>query len=225
MSHQKRINSTNRTLLARKGSKYIACQSSGAHKKAESMALSVVLRDILSLAKTRREVKNSLNAKEILINGVSIKDHRFAVGFLDEISFTTSKERYIVSYNTLGKLYLKEQTKEIAKPLRIQGKKVLSKGITQINLFGGRNILLKDAKNYSVGDSLILEKNKVKKHIKFEKGAKVFLTSGKHIGNNGTIEEIKENQTWSQPKMIVVKTKDGNYETLRDCAYVVDGEL
>ncbi len=225
MSHQKRISSSKRTLLARKGTTFVSCQSPGPHRKAESMPLNVVIRDILNLVETGREVKKSLNAGLILVNGVARTDHRFPIGFLDEISFTTSKDRYIVVYNTLGKLELKKQEKDHPKAMKVIGKKTLQKGKTQVNLHTGKNILLDKTKDYTVGDSLIVDKNKVVKHLKFEKGAKVFLTSGKHVGHNGVIEEIKKNESWSQPKTILVKTKKGTFETLRECAYVVDGEL
>lgn len=225
MSHQKRSSSSKKTLLTRKGTTFISCQSPGPHKKAESMPLNVVIRDILKLVETGREAKKSLNAGLIFVNGVAIKDHRFPIGFLDEISFTTSKDKHIVIYNTLGKLELKKQEKDIPKTMKVIGKKILHKGKTQINLFTGKNILLEKTNGYSVGDSIVIEKNKVVKHLKFEKGAKVFLTSGKQVGYNGVIEEIKKNKNWSQPKTIMVKTKNGIFETLKECAYVVDGEL
>ena len=222
---QKRTSSTRRAPLARKGTTFISCQSPGPHRKAESMPLNVVVRDILSLVETGREVKKSLNAGLILVNGVAIKDHKFPIGFLDELTFTISKDKFIVVYNTLGKLELKKQEKDYPKAMKVIGKKTLPKGKTQVNLHTGKNILLDKTKEFKVGDSIIVEKNKVVKHMKFEKGAKVFLTSGKHVGHNGIIEEIKKNESWSQPKKILVKTKEGIFETSRECAYVVDGEL
>lgn len=225
MSHQKRTSSSKRSPLARKGTTFVSCQSPGPHRKAESIPLNVVVRDILNLVETGREVKKSLNAGLILVNGITITDHKLPIGFLDEITFTISKDKFVVIYNTLGKLDLKKQEKENPKAMKVIGKKTLHKGKTQVNLHTGKNILLDKTKDYKVGDSIIIEKNKVVKHMKFEKGAKVFLTSGKHVGHNGVIEEIKKNETWSQPKKILVKTKEGTFETLRECAYVVDGEL
>jgi len=102
---------------------------------------------------------------------------------------------------------------------------MLPKGKTQVNLFKGINVLLDKKTDYKVGDSLIIEKQKVIKHLKFQKGANVFLTSGKHIGKTGTIEEIKEQKDWKQSNIILVKTKSGVYETPKEYAYVIDGEL
>ena len=225
MSHLKRISSSKRTSLERKGTTFLTCQSPGTHRKGESMALNVVMRDVLGLVDTTREAKKALHSEMVLVNGVPKKDHRLSVGFLDEITFTSSKDTYIMVYNTLGKLELKKQDKKVTRAMKIIGKKILAKGKVQINLFTGKNIILDKKADYSVGDSVVVDKEKVTKHLKFEKGAKVFLTSGKHIGHNGVIEEITETESWLQSKKILVKTKNGTFETSKECAYVLDGEL
>jgi small subunit ribosomal protein S4e len=225
MSHQKRLSATERIPLGRKATKYLICPTPGTHKKIESIPLAIVLRDILEITHTNRETKKALNAGKILINGVPRKDHRLPIGFLDEISFTDIKDRYIVVYNQLGKFEIKKQDKPQSRAMRIIGKTCLSKGKTQINLFTGKNILVDKDASYKVGDSVILEKNKITKHLKFEKGAKVFLTAGKHIGNNGVIESIKESKNWSEPKKVMVKTSQGTFETPKEYAYIIDGEL
>lgn len=225
MRHQKRLATGKRIPLERKGTKYITAQSPGPHKMKESVAISVLLRDLLKMADSSREVKVILQARKALINGIARKDHRFPVGFLDEITFTDLSDKYLMIYNNLGKLYLKKIEKNYVRPIKVIGKSTLHKGKTQVNLFTGINILLDKSKDIKVGDSLILEKNKIIKHLKFEKGAKVFLTSGKHVGQNGVVQEIKENKSWTQPKTIVVKTKSEIFETPREYAYVVDGEI
>ena len=225
MSHLKRISSSKRTSLERKGTTFLTCQSPGTHRKGESMALNVVMRDVLGLVDTTREAKKALHSEMVLVNGVAKKDHRLSVGFLDEITFTSSKDTYTMVYNTLGKLELKKQDKKVTRAMKIIGKKTLAKGKVQLNLFTGKNIILDKKADYSVGDSVVVDKEKVTKHLKFEKGAKVFLTSGKHIGHNGVIEEITETESWLQSKKILVKTKNGTFETSKECAYVLDGEL
>ncbi len=225
MRHQKRIAASKRLPLPRKGAHYITSPSPGPHKRAESIPLSILLRDLLKLVDSSREVKILLNQGKILINGVARKDHRFPVGFLDVISFVDTSAKYFVTYNTLGKLEVKKLEKETPRALKIVGKTTLEKGKTQMNFFTGHNIILDKSKEYRVGDSVILDNNKIKKHLKFEKGANVFLTSGKHVGHSGIIQEIKKNKSWSQQKIIIVKTKSETFETPQEYAYVVDGEL
>ena len=225
MSHQKRISATERMPLGRKATKYLVCPSPGTHKKIESIPLTIALRDILEITHTTRETKKILNAGSIMINGVPRKDHKLSLGFLDEISFKEIKDSYIVIYNQLGKFEIKKQNKSTQRVMRIIGKTCLSKGKTQINLFTGKNILVDKDLGYKVGDSVIIEKNKIIKHLKFEKGAKVFLTAGKHIGHNGVIENIKESKNWSEPKKVMIKTSRGTFETPKEYAYIVNGEL
>jgi len=225
MSHQKRLAASKRMPVERKkGTKYLTCPAPGPHKKAESLSVSFILRDILKVVETSREVKKTLNAKKVLINGNPIKDHKFPIGFLDEVTLPDTKENYLVTYNKLGKFEIKKQDKLQSRPLKIIGKKVLPKGKTQINLFTGKNILVsKDT--YKVGDSIITDGKKIIKHIKFEKGAKVFLTAGKHIGRNGTIEEIKPRKNWTQQQIVIVKSEKDTFETPKNYTYITDKEI
>tara|TARA_Y100000310_G_scaffold324021_1_gene385291 strand:+ start:1641 stop:2300 length:660 start_codon:yes stop_codon:yes gene_type:complete len=219
------MSATERMPVGRKATKYLVCPSPGAHKKVESIPLTIALREMIGITQTSRETKKILNAGKVLINGVQRKDHKFALGFLDEISFTDIKDNYLVIYNQLGKFEIKKQEKLKSRAMRIVGKTRLSKGKTQINLFTGKNVLVDKDAGYKVGDSLIVDKNKITKHLKFEKGAKVFLTAGKHIGHNGVIENIKERKNWSEPKKVTVKTSHGTFETPKEYAYIVEGEL
>ncbi len=224
MTHQKRFAATKRTALPRKGTKYLTAVCPGPHMRAEALSVNALLRDTLTITTSTRETKQLLHAGAVHINGVVRKDHKFPVGFLDEVSFDGIADQYTLIYNTLGKLEAQKSKKGV-RALKIMGKKAVQKGKIQINLFTGVNILLDKDKNYSVGDSVVVEKQKVTKHLKFEKGAHVFLTAGKHVGHQGVVEEIKKTESWTQPNIIVVKTKEGTFETSQDYAYVVDGAI
>ena len=103
------------------------------------------------------------------------------------------------------------------KPCKIVGKTIVRKKI-QLNTFDGKNILV-DKNEYVVGDTIVIgmHEKKIKDHFKLEKGNTIFLTSGKQMGNIGTVEDIIENK-------IIYKTKDGVFETLKKYAYVVGKE-
>tara|TARA_Y100000310_G_C20688463_1_gene820654 strand:+ start:1872 stop:2549 length:678 start_codon:yes stop_codon:yes gene_type:complete len=225
MSHQKRLAAPKSMPLKRKETKYVTCQAPGPHKKVESVPINVLLRDMLGVVQTTKEAKRVLNAGKVLIDGVVRKDHKFPIGFLDEISIAGSKENYQIVYNNLGKLEIKKNEKSTLKLKKVIAKKVIKGNKVQINLFNGHNILVTNSKEYKVGDSIAVEKNKVVKHIKFEKGAKVFLTAGKHVGRNGIIEEIKEQKNWTQNQLVVVKTKEGSFEIPKNYTFVIDREL
>ncbi|MBT3261993.1 hypothetical protein HN992_01175 [Candidatus Woesearchaeota archaeon] len=225
MTHQKRMATSKRMPLGRKATKYLVCQSPGTHKKEESVSLVVALRDILQIVKTSRETKKILSTGDVLVNADTVKDHRFPIGFLDEISFPALKESYLVIYNQLGKFEFKKQTKAAQRPSRIIGKTMLSKGRTQLNLFAGKNIILDKDAGYKVGDSVVLDKNKVTSHFKLEKGAKVFLTAGKHMGHNAVVDEILDRVNLSTVQKIIVKIGKESIETAKEYAYVVGGDL
>jgi len=225
MTHQKRMATAKRMPLGRKATKYLVCQSPGTHKKEESVSLVVALRDILQIVKTSRETKKILSTGDVLVNADTVKDHRFPIGFLDEISFPALKESYLVIYNQLGKFEFKKQTKAAQRPSRIIGKTMLSKGRTQLNLFAGKNIILDKDAGYKVGDSVVLDKNKVTSHFKLEKGAKVFLTAGKHMGHNAVVDEILDRVNLSTVQKIIVKIGKESIETAKEYAYVVGGDL
>ena len=88
----------------------------------------------------------------------------------------------------------------------------------KLNLSGNKNVLI-DKDDYKVGDTVLLElpSQKISLHLKFEKGAMIFLTGGKHMGAKGVIESIEGNK---------VLYKDGKttVETLKKYAFVIGKE-
>jgi len=218
MTHQKRIAVSKHWPIKRKGIKFITNSSPGTHKKTVSIPLNIVLKNMLKITKTTRETKKVLNDKNILIDNVVKKDHRFPVGFLDIITLKKINKTYMMVYDDVGNLKLKEQNPKYKKPYKIINKKMLKGKRLQLNFFNGKNILVNKG-DYKVGDTIILENNKVVKHFKFEKGQKVFLTGGKHIGAQGVIEDIKQ-QSSEKNKIVVIKTSKGKFETLKNYAFV-----
>ncbi|MEK6820319.1 MAG: hypothetical protein AABX71_01285, partial [Nanoarchaeota archaeon] len=82
-----------------------------------------------------------------------------------------------------------EADRKIAK---IINKKVLKKNKVQINLSDGRNYMVD--KNMRVGDSVIinLRENKIAEILPLKTGCRVIFTRGKHVGEEGTVEDIDE---------------------------------
>ena len=180
------------------------------------MPIVLIFREMLDYAKTTREVKQILQTKNVLVDGTRQKNHRFNVGLMDVISIPEIKENFRISLNVNGRLSLikideKEATTKIAK---IEGKS-MHKGKIQLQLLGGRTIII-DKGSYKTSDSLVISvpDQKIKEHLKFEKGASILLTGGKNIGVIGTLEDIKENT-------VGIKVKEGKFETLKKYCYVV----
>ncbi len=219
MTHQKRLAASRHWPVKRKEITFVTNSSPGPHKKAQSVPLNMVLRDMLKLTKTARETKKILNNGDVIIDNVVKKDHRLPVGFLDVITLKKINKAYIMMYDDSGKLVLKEHSQNYKKPYKIISKKMLKGNKLQLNLFNGKNLLVGKG-DYQVGDSLLVENNKITKHFKLEKGQKVFLIGGKHIGSQGVIEEIKQKGS-NNKKTVVIKAGQNRFETSKDYAYVI----
>jgi small subunit ribosomal protein S4e len=172
------------------GTKYLAVST---HNVRESIPLIVIMRDILKLVRTAKEMKKIINERQVKINGKEIRTIKYPVGLLDVISLNSGKNyKSVIGKN---KKYLFEEVtgkESETKYIKITGKKILSKNETQLNLIDGRNIISKeDAKT---GDSLLFNfnSNKIEKIIKMEKGKKGLIFKGKHASKFGNIEKIVE---------------------------------
>lgn len=226
--HLKRLTAPKTWPIKRKENKWITRTRPGPHSLETSIPLRIVLREMMGYARTGREAKITLNQGKILVNHAERKDSKFPVGIMDTVEIPDIKEQYRMLYNEQGKFkFVKINHEEAAlKPVRITNKTTLKGKKTQLNFNDGTNIIVdKDA--YKVNDTLILDmskegKHRVAKHLKFEKGAKIYLTDGKHIGNTGTIEEI---HTSFQNKSVTIKTEKGTYKTQQGYALVIDQSI
>lgn len=138
---------------------------------------------------------------------------------MDVVSIPDLKENFRMIMNKYGKLQLiKIDEKESKlKPCKIIGKRQVGKK-TQLNLSDGRNILV-DKDVYKIKDTVVIElpEQKLKDHLKFEKGSIVYITSGKQIGEVGRLKEMKDGT-------VIIETKKGLFETLKDFCFVIGNE-
>lgn len=214
--HLKRLAIPESWDIKKKKQKFVTRPMPGVHSFELGMPLNLIIRDLLKYAKTNDEVKKILNNKEILVDSKRRKDYRFITGFMDAISIPKLKKNYRIILNKKGKLFLLAITEQEAKIkiCKIVGKKLI-KGKTQLNLFDSRNILV-DKDNYKVGDSIIIEvpNQKIKEHLKLEKGVFVFVTGGKNIGTIGILEDI-------MGRKIICKHNEFIFEVPFDYIFVV----
>ena len=223
MSHLKRLKAPREwPFYQRKGKKFIVRPLPGQHKLNSSITMNLILTEMLSYAKTSRECKKILNKGSVLVNGKTIKNHRFGVGLMDIISIKDTNEHFIILYDKHQKFSLFPIKKNEADDLvvRIANKTILKNKKVQLNLSNGYNLLVeKDV--YKTGDSFILNKNKIKKHLKFERGALVYFIDGKHKGKSGIIEEIIVS-TGFTPGKITIKSDKEKITTRKDYALVIE---
>ncbi|MEI6058488.1 MAG: S4 domain-containing protein [archaeon] len=207
--HIKRSETPKTWPIPRKGgtSKYILVSS---HAQQKGISMLFIMRDLLKIAKTRKEIKRILLGKDVRINGKVRKDESFPVQVFDVVSFGASGKNYRLDIIN-GKFKLKEVSvaESGKKIVKIRGKVLLGGKKVQMNLEDGQNFLVKD--KFSVGDSAVVgfKDNKVEKVLALKEGANIEVIGGKHIGEKGKVVGFKK---LAKGKMILTKLKHGEVE-------------
>ncbi len=196
MAHQTRQETTKRLPITRKGTKYVVRTLSHLDN---SVPVLIAVRDMLKLARTKKEVKKMILQKLLKINGREVQDYRESIKLFNV--FHAGKD-YTLKLSPVRK-FLLEETKDGSERLcKIIGKKLLKNKKIQFNLLDGSNII--SDKDYNIEDSLYLDfSGKVKKHISPEKGSEVFIISGKYEGQHGKITDISG-------KKVTIKLKENS---------------
>jgi small subunit ribosomal protein S4e len=163
------------------------------------MPITLVVRDVLRLAKTAREVRFILHNELAKIDGRVVKDTRRGVGLMDVLTLGEDNYRCVLDHN--GRLQYRPISADEAswKVCRIEGKTTIKGGRTQLNLHDGRNIIVDDPSKdaYSTGDSLkiSLPDQNVVEHIRFAEGTRCYLIGGAHVGSTAEVKEYVEKRS------------------------------
>jgi len=180
--------------IERKGTKYVVRAASHPN---DSVPVLIAVRDILGLAKTAREVKHMIKQKMLKLNGRHVLDNKESIKLLNV--FEADKD-YILSLIPTKKFSLEETKEKEGRVTKVINKRLVGKGIFQLNLHDGSNVQTKEKIN--VNDSLFLDfSGKIKKVIPLEKGKEVLVYKGKYLGHKGKIESVSEDS-------ISIKFKD-----------------
>ena len=172
------------------GKQYVAVPS---HATSKGISLLFVLRDILKLARTRKEVRYMTLNGLVKVNNQIRADENFPLQVFDSINLEKANLNYrleIVNKKySLQEISAKEAETKIVK---ITGKTIIGKGKVQMNLDDGQNILF--TKAFSVGDSVILntKTGKVDSVLPLKKDAKIEVIRGKHAGEKGKLVGFEE---------------------------------
>ena len=223
--HLKRYSIPKYWRLRKKEEEFVVSPRPGPHKKSECIPLLVILRDVLKIFENAKEAKSTIKKGDILVDKKVRKDPNYPVGLMDVMEIPKVKKYYRVSVDKHG-LFLEEMGPSQAdkKLCRIQDKKTIKGGVNQLNLHDGRNILTE--KNvHKPNDSLLIEipTQKILKHFKFDKNSPAIVISGKNIGVRGKVKEIFNRKTMLESNRVVLQTKEGEIETVKE--YVLVGEV
>ncbi len=219
-------------LIHRKDLPWIVKPSSGAHTLQKCMPLTMVLRDVLAVAETRKEGILILSQGKVLVNGKVRKQDDFPVGLMDVISLPEMEKYYRVMPSHKG-LVLAPISKEESNTtlVRVEDKHTVSNGV-QISLHDGSNMLIKVADpkkptevNYETFDILKVTypEKTVSQTLKVKEGNIAVITGGKNIGKQGKIVEIEKTEAKKRRQALVV-IEDANgvrYQTIMEFVFTI----
>lgn len=221
--------------IHRKEFVWIVRPSPGPHSLEKCLPLSLVLRDILGLAETRKEAKKIISQGKVHVDGKVRRKDDFPVGLMDVISMPDLKKFYRILPSHKG-LFLNPISKEEAsfKLLRVTGRNIVKNGASQIALHDGSNMLVKveDPENppevvYETFDTLKLglPEKEVLDQLKTKKGNIAIITGGKNIGKQGKIVEIEKTKAKKRRNaLVVIEDEKGNrYQTILDFVFSIGG--
>jgi small subunit ribosomal protein S4e len=202
--HLKRLNAPRSWMLSKMGGTWAPRPSPGPHKLRESLPLSLIIRNRLKYALTRREVVIVTARRLIRVDGKVRTDLNYPTGFMDIVSIDKTSENFRVLYDVKGRFVLhrvapEEATYKLARVKSAQSAKKASIGrnpfkhgpeaaIPYIVTHDGRTIRYPDPiikSNDTV--KIDLKTNKIIGHLKFEVGNLCFVTRGANMGRIGVL--------------------------------------
>ncbi len=196
--YMKRNNMPKTWHLPRKGMTYII---NPLFKMKMGIPLLILLRDMLKLARTRKEAKKLLNTGKIKINQKVARDDKAVLMLFDVLSLENKNLKLILKNKKFDVAEVKGKEAE-EKIVKITGKKILKGKKVQINLNDGRNCLSEE--KIRTGDSAVidLKENKISEILPLKTGSRIIFIVGKYLGEEGIVEKIENND-------IFVKLKEG----------------
>lgn len=198
--------------------------SPGPHSKDASMPLLVLMRDVLKVAETAKEIKKAVTGRMVSVDGKIRTDVAFPVGLMDYVTFADKK--YRITVDSKARLVPVEISESEAKKkiMKVVGKNTITKGKIMIRLHNGRTMLADN--NVKVGDSLVLSvpEFKIEKILKLEKGTKCLIVEGKHAGTVAKLEEIIERKG-SMGSEAKLSGPEGEFITVARYLFVVDDSV
>ena len=215
--HLKRFPAPKDWPIHRKEYKWVVKPIPGPYPIGHCLPLLIIIRDILKIAKNRREVKIILSQGNIRVNGKVIRNDAFPVGLMDVIDIPELQKTYRVIHTTQKGLTLhpiKGEEKEF-KLCKVINKTTVKGGHIQLNLNDGRNKLIKVADpdnpvedEYKTLDILKISipEGEITGHVQFKEGNVAIVTGGKNRGIWGKLTRVEERRSLHLP----IVTLEGN---------------
>lgn len=230
--HLKRLPTPTFWPIHKKEFKWIVNPKPGSHKKIYSFPLLVILREILGLAKNRKEANRILSENHVKVDGVIREKDTFSIGLMDILDIPIINQSYRIlplSRKGLG-LHVIEENEKDFKLCKVMNKTIVKGGISQLNLHDGRNILLKNIDSEKITATLIkthdvlkigLPNPQIIDHLSFDVGVLAIVEHGKNIGRWGEVIAIEKKEAL-RPSIITLKdSEDNEFKTILDYVFPI----
>jgi len=207
----------------------------GPHPISNCIPLTLIVRDILGLAKTRKEAKIVISQGKLKVDGKIRQEDRFPAGLMDVISIPETKGTYRILPSEKGLvLHPIEADEADFKLCRIENKTVVKGGHVQLNLHDGTNLLLRAKEPQNLGKDayetlgtlkIRIPDREVLGYIRLVEGAYALITGGKNAGRHGKIVAV-EKKSEQKRKDLLVTIEDKNrvqFQVTLDYILVVGG--
>jgi ribosomal protein S4E len=196
-------------MLGKLGGIWAPRPSSGPHKLRESLPLSLILRDKLKYALTRREVVMIVMRRNVEVDKRIRTDINYPTGFQDVVEVAKTNDHFRVLYDVKGRFVLHSIEKEEStwKLARVNQLRVGSKASVGRNPFAKGvvasipYIVTHDGRTIRYIDPIVkvndvvkvdLASGKVIGHLKFEVGNLAMITRGANTGRVGEVTRIEK---------------------------------
>jgi len=207
--HLKRLNAPKHWLLHKLGGIWAPRPSTGPHKLRECIPLSLILRNRLKYALTRREVVMIVMRRLVEVDGKIRTDHNFPAGFMDVVQIDKIDERFRLLYDVKGRFVLHRITQEesqykLCRVTQVNRAKKASIGhnpllhgqlgvIPYLVTHDGRTIRYADPA-IKVNDTVKVDiaTGKISGHLKFDAGNTCMVTRGANTGRIGVITRTEK---------------------------------
>ena len=216
--HLKRLVAPRSWNIARKERTWTTKPMPGKHSLEGALPISTILRDYLKVCDNNREAKIILHNRDVFVDQRVVNKPKYPVGLMDVISIPKIKLHVRAMLDKHGRIEFVpiKAADSKWKLVRVENKRNIKGGHTQINLHDGTNILSKE--KVKTGDvlQLSLPDLKVKKVLKFKKGAQSLIIGGAHVGSISTIMG-EETTRSTKPNLVMYE----NFQTIRPYSFVV----
>ncbi len=220
--HTKRLGAVRLLKIPRKNTVWIKTTRAGKHSKDSAIPLVVLLRDLLKICRSSKEVKKLVFNGQVLVDGKLVKDVGFQVGLMDIVTMKNYKSFIIlIDKGIFVPVEIQETSTKLC---RIIGKRFVKKGKVQLTLHDGKTLIVDKNNNYSPGDTLkvSIPKLSIVEHLKLEKGSNCYVFKGRHAGAIGSLVQVHVYPGITPSNARIVDKNMKEVVTLKAYVFVVD---